>query len=140
MTTIPATPRSGSVPRSLGAVLLGLVSIFVLSLGIDEVLHVLHVYPPWGEPMRSPGLNLLALGYRLPIAVFGSYLTARAAPRNPRRHAMILGVLGLALSALGAAAAMKADLGPLWYPILLALSSVPCAWVGAALHERAAAR
>ncbi|HEY7726388.1 MAG TPA: hypothetical protein VH880_13715 [Anaeromyxobacteraceae bacterium] len=140
MTTITATPRAGSVPRSVGAVLLGFVSIFALSLGIDQVLHLLHVYPPWGEPMRSPGLNLLALAYRIPIAVLGSYLTARAAPRNPTRHAMILGVLGLLLSALGAVAAIKADLGPAWYPVLLALSSVPCAWLGAKLHERVAAR
>jgi hypothetical protein len=140
MTTLAATPRPGSVPRSVGAVLLGFVSIFVLSLGIDQVLHVSNVYPPWGQPMHSPALNLLALGYRIPIAVFGSYLTARAAPRNPRRHAMILGVLGLVLSSLGAIGAIRADLGPAWYPILLALSSVPCAWLGAKLHERAAAR
>jgi len=53
---------------------------------------------------------------------------------------MILGVLGLLLSTLGAVAAIKANLGPAWYPILLALSSVPCAWLGAKLHERAATR
>jgi hypothetical protein len=140
MTTLTATPEAGSVPRSVGAVLLGLVTIFALSLGVDEALHVLGVYPPWGEPMHSPALNLLALGYRIPIAVLGSWLTARAAPRHPLRHALILGVIGLVLSALGVAAALQADLGPAWYPILLALSSVPCAWAGGRLHERAAAR
>ncbi len=140
MTTITATPRPGSVPRSVGAVLLGFVSIFALSLGTDQVLHMVHVYPPWGEPMHSPGLNLLALAYRIPYAVFGSYLTARTAPRNPTRHAMVLGVLGLLLSTLGAVAAIKANFGPAWYPILLALSSVPCAWLGAKLHERVATR
>lgn len=80
MTTTAATPRSGSLPRSVGAVLLGLISIFVLSLGTDQVLHVLKVYPPWGEPMRSPGLNLLALAYRVLYAGLGCYLTARFAP------------------------------------------------------------
>jgi hypothetical protein len=30
------------------------------------------------------------------------------------------------------------DLGPLWYPVLLALSALPCAWVGGKLGARAA--
>jgi hypothetical protein len=141
MTRVFDAPRRlGNAPRSIGAVLLGFATIFVLSLATDQVLHVLRVYPPWGEPMRDPGLNLLALAYRLPYAVAGGYLTARFAPRNPTRHAMILGVLGLLLSTLGAIAAITADLGPAWYPILLALSSVPCAWLGAKLHERRAMR
>ncbi len=89
--TEPASSQPGSVPRSVGAVLLGLVTIFALSLGTDQLLHLLHVYPPWGQPMHSPALNLLALAYRLPIAVLGSYLTARAAPRRPMRHALVLG-------------------------------------------------
>jgi hypothetical protein len=41
--------------RSAGAVLLGFVVVVVLSLGTDQVLHVLRVYPPWGEsPCESP--------------------------------------------------------------------------------------
>lgn len=32
--------------RSVAAVFLGFVVVFVLSLGIDQVLHVLQVYPP----------------------------------------------------------------------------------------------
>jgi len=35
--------------RSIGAVAAGFVAVFVLSLGTDQVLHVLKVYPPWGE-------------------------------------------------------------------------------------------
>jgi hypothetical protein len=26
----------------------------VLSLGIDEILHLLKVYPPWNQPMHEP--------------------------------------------------------------------------------------
>jgi hypothetical protein len=137
-TTLSAPSRPGSLPRSIGAVLLGLFTIFALSLGVDQVLHLLQVYPPWGEPMHGPGLNLLALSYRIPIAVLGSYLTARAAPRQPTRHALILGGIGLVLSSVGAAGAIAADLGPAWYPILLALSSLPCAWLGARIHARRA--
>ena len=121
--------------RSVGAVLAGLVAVFVLSLGTDQVFHSLGVYPPWGEPMRDVGLNLLALSYRLVYGVFGPYLAARLAPRSPMRHALVLGGIGLVLSTLGAIAAARADLGPLWYPIALALSALPGAWLGGVLQR-----
>lgn len=120
--------------RSIAAVLYGLLAVFVLSLGTDQVLHVLAVYPPWGQPMFDPGLNLLALSYRIVYGIVGGYITARFAPRNPMRHAVALGVVGLILSAVGAAAAIPMDLGPAWYPILLALTSVPTAWLGGVLY------
>ncbi len=122
--------------QSAGAVLLGLVAVFVLSLGTDQLLHVLNVYPPWGEPMWEPKLNLLALSYRLVYGVVGGYVTARFAPHSPMKHAMIVGIVGFVLSCLGAIAAINMEMGPMWYPILLALSSVPCAWLGGVLHQR----
>lgn len=134
MTVLTATdaPRRNLV-RSTLAVIAGFVAIFVLSLGTDQIFHSLGVYPPWGEPMRETHLNLLALAYRLAYDTFGCYLTARLAPRNPMRHALTLGGLGLVLSSLGAVGAIMQDLGPAWYPILLALSSLPTAWLGGAL-------
>ena len=134
MTTTMAPPRS--LPRSTGAVLAGLLAVFVLSLGTDQVLHSFAVYPPWGQPMREPGLNLLALSYRIAYGVLGSHLAARLAPRAPMGHALILGAIGLVLSAAGAIAAIRVDLGPAWYPIALALTALPCAWLGGALHAR----
>lgn len=123
--------------RSIGAVVAGLVVIFVLSLGTDQVLHVLGVYPPWGQPMYEPGLNLLALAYRCVYAVLGCYLTARLAPHAPMRHALALGIVGVVLSSMGAYVAIaRADLGPAWYPIALVISSLPSAWLGGALYQR----
>jgi hypothetical protein len=123
--------------RSIAAVLLGLIVIFVLSLGTDQILHWLNVYPPWGEPMNETGDNILALAYRIVIAIFGSYLTARFAPRKPMAHAMVLGAIGLILSTFGAVAAISiGNLGPNWYPIVLALTSLPCAWIGGRLYTR----
>jgi hypothetical protein len=80
--------------RSTAAVLSGFLAVFALSLVTDQVLHVLGLYPPWGQPMHEPGLNALALAYRSVYAVAGSYLAARLAPRNPMRHALALGVVG----------------------------------------------
>jgi len=123
--------------RSTAAVLAGFVAIVALSLGTDQVLHMLSIYPPWGQPMREPGLNLLALAYRTLYAVVGCYITARLAPRNPMRHALVLGSVGFVLSLAGAIAAITmADLGPNWYPIALVLTALPCAWLGGVLHRR----
>lgn len=122
--------------RSTGAVVLGFFAVVVLSLGTDEALHLLKVYPPWGQPMFEPRLNLLALSYRIIYAVIGSYIAARFAPRNPMRHAMVLGLIGTALSAAGAVAATHADLGPVWYPIALVVTALPCAWLGGVLYQR----
>ena len=130
-TTDTESPRSPL--RSTLAVLAGFAAIFVLSLATDQVFHSFDVYPPWGEPMRDTGDNLLALSYRLVYDTFGCYLTARLAPRNPMRHALILGAIGFVLSSLGGAAAVMQGIGPAWFPILLALSSLPTAWLGGKL-------
>jgi hypothetical protein len=122
--------------RSTAAVLGGFVAVVALSLGTDQVLHVLEVYPPWGQPMHGAGLNLLALTYRIVYAVVGSYIAARFAPHGPMRHALALGVVGLVLSLVGAIVAITmVDLGPSWYPVALVLTALPCAWLGGALHR-----
>ena len=137
--TMESTP-SDSPPRNLwrstGAVLLGFFSVVILSLATDQVLHVLKVYPPRGEPMRAPGLNLLALTYRIIYTVFGGYLAARVAPRNPMCHAFVLAVIGLVMGVLGVVATSGMDLGPRWYPIALAVTALPCTLLGGVLHRR----
>jgi hypothetical protein len=129
-----ATPRRGW--RSAGAISLGIIVGVALSLGTDQVLHVLHVYPPWGQPMYQASLNLLALSYRLVYNVLGSYIMARFAPSSPMRHALAGGVVGLIPSIAGVIVATQVDLGPLWYPVALAVSTLPCAWIGGALYTR----
>jgi hypothetical protein len=141
----PTTAASLTAPQrqlrqSAWALVLGFLAVVVLSLGTDQVLHVLKVYPPWGEPMRDPRLNLLALSYRIIYGIVGGYIPAHFAPRNPMRHAMIAGLVGFVLSGLGLMATLPLDLGPAWYPIALWLTALPCAWVGGALHSRLARR
>jgi len=119
----------------VGAVALGFFAVFVLSLGTDQVLHVLNVYPPWGEPMWEPRLNALALSYRCVYGVVGSYLMARFAPYAPMRHVWIGAGIGFVLSAAGAIAAIQMNIGPAWYPIAIAATALPCAWIGGALYR-----
>jgi len=121
--------------RSTGAIFSGFISVFVLSLGTDQALHVLGVYPPWTEPMYDSGLNALALSYRVVYTVLGSYITARLAPHAPMKHALILGGIGFVLSLAGAIGASGMNLGPMWYPIALVITTLPCAWLGGYLYR-----
>jgi peptidoglycan/LPS O-acetylase OafA/YrhL len=123
--------------RRIGAVLAGMAVGVVLSLGTDQVLHVLKVYPPWGESMSDP-LFLLATAYRLVYGVIGSYVMARLAPDQPMKHALAGGVIGVVVSTLGAVATWnhQPPLGPHWYPVALIVTAMPCAWLGGKLRIR----
>jgi hypothetical protein len=52
-------------------------------------------------------------------------------------HALTSGALGLVLGAAGAAA--RWDLGSHWYPVALALTAVPYAWLGGRLYTQSQA-
>jgi hypothetical protein len=135
-----ATParRPRRALRSIGAVAAGLVSIFAVTTAADAVMHATGVFPPAGAPPMSSALFLLAFAYRLVIDVAGCTLTARLAPARPMRHAIVLGSIGLFLSIAGAVAMWGA--GPTWYPLALAASALPCAWLGGRLGQQKSGR
>lgn len=133
----PAASR-GTTARSILAIGAALLANAALSLGVDQLLHTFAVYPPWGEPMLAPELNVLALSYRLAFGVGAGWLVARLAPRAPIGHAVLLGVVATILSTIGAAGALtRGNLGPAWYPIVLAILAYPSVRLGAEVHERA---
>ena len=86
--------------------------------------------------MWDPRLNFLALAYRCVYAVLGGYLTACLAPRNPMRHVWVLAFIGLAMAVAGVIATRGMNLGPCWYPISLAVTALPCVWLGGILYQR----
>lgn len=133
---VSTLPPPRSLGRSIRAVVIGFIAVAVLSLGTDQLLHVLGVYPPWGVPMYDPMLNLLALAYRCLYTVVGGYLTARFAPTRPMRHVWITAGIGTLFGTMGVVAGMTHDLGPIWYPILIVVTAVPCLWFGGSLFTR----
>jgi len=118
--------------RSVGAVLGGLVATVIATTVIDMILHATGVFPPLGVRMGD-GLFLLALAYRIPMNVGGSYVAARLAPDRPLRHALALGGVGVVLATLGAIA--FGDQGPLWYSLANIAIAMPCAWVGGTIRR-----
>jgi hypothetical protein len=122
--------------RSILAVIVGLFTGAFLSIAVDVILHVLRVFPPWGEPV-SDGPLALATIYRAAFSVFGCYLTARVAPANPMKHALILGAIGVVFSAIGAITTWHRGpaFGPHWYPVVLVIIALPCAWLGGKIFE-----
>ena len=132
-TTNAAQPRR--LWRSAGAIFAGFFAVAVLSVGTDQVLHTLGVYPPWGEPMHDPKLNLLALAYRVVYTIAGGFIAAWLAPRAPVTHAVILGIIGTVPAVAGIIATADLDLGPRWFPIAIALTGLPCCWLGGVLYR-----
>lgn len=135
------THRPRRVGGSMGALLTGFLAVIILSLGTDIVLHAIGVFPRLGQPMAGT-LFLLATAYRTVYGVAGSYITARLAPNRPMQHALAGGVVGLALSIVGAVATWGRGpaFGPHWYPLALIALAMPCAWVGGRLRGMRTAR
>ncbi len=77
---------------------------------------------------------LAATAYRSLCAAIGSAIAARLAPRAPMAHALSLGALGVALNIAGAW--VNWSYGSHWYPIALAVTALPCAWMGGACARR----
>jgi hypothetical protein len=125
--------------RSGGAILAGFLTGAVLSLGADEMLHALNVFPPWGQPMDDHLFWMPAL-YRFIFNAAGCYLAARLAPNKPLRHALVIGALGFFLGLAGTLAAWNhvPSLGPHWYSAAVVLMSLPCAWLGGSLAVKKA--
>lgn len=123
--------------KSIGTVLAGFITVVVLSIGTDAVLEAIKFFPPQNEPgSYTQWMLLIALLYRSIYTVAGGYVAAVLAPDRPMRHAVILGILGIAAGTLGAAANWdKTGASTAWYPIALVIAALPCTWLGGKLKN-----
>ena len=121
--------------KSIGAVLTGFMANVIWSLATDVSVYAAWGVPAFSRPMTD-SLFLLAIAYRAAFGVVAGWIAARLAPVAPMRHALTLGGLGLALSALGALATWnEPGLGPRWYSVAIAALALPSAWLGGRLHR-----
>jgi hypothetical protein len=125
--------------KSVWAVVAGVLFIIVLTTLVDIALHAIGVFPPMDQPLNDD-LALLATSYRIVISIGGAWLTARLAPDQPIKHALILGLVGTVLGLVGVVATWNRGLGPRWYPISLAVLAIPQCWVGGKLYQMRSGR
>jgi len=119
--------------RSILALLAGIIVGIVLSVGTDLGLHAIGIVPAQNQSWPNH-LLVVAVAYRSIYGVISAYVIAWLAPNRPMGHALFAGALGLVVSALGAAAAWSSTIGQHWYPVTLALTTLPTAWIGAKLR------
>ncbi len=121
-----------TILKSTGAVLAGFIVIVILSVATDAVLKAAGILP-YDHLFVSTGLILSVIFYRAVYSLIGCYIAASLAPRNPMKHSLALGLLGVVFSTAGAIAA--SHLGPSWYAWTLAAIALPVAWLGGWLYE-----
>src|SRR5687768_16086572 len=122
-----------NILKSVGAVLAGLVFIIFTHTLTDTILERGGVFPPPEQGLHVTWMLVFALVYRIILSIAGCFITAKLAPNQPMRHALILGLIGVFASTVGAVFAIRMDLADAWYPIALVLVSIPCAWIGGRL-------
>jgi hypothetical protein len=123
-----------SILKSIGAIIAGMLVIVLLSVCTDFILQKIGVFPPSYEKASGTPLLLLAFAYRCIYGVAGGYVTALLAPNRPMRHAIILGIIGTAISIIGAVVGWK--LSAHWYPIALVVTALPTTWLGGKLKTK----
>ena len=122
--------------KSARALLAGILTSIILSLGTDWALRAMRIFPVSDEAMTG-GLFGLAASYRTAYGVLGSYIVAKLAPNRPMGHALVSGALGFAATVAGVVASWNhPEMGPHWYPLTLAATALPSAWAGAKLASK----
>lgn len=121
--------------RSIFAVVAGTIAGVAVTLATDAVMRAIHLFPPVDERIPD-ALLLLATAYRTLYGIGASYLVARLAPYSPMKHALVGGLIGFVVNAVGTIATWNG--GPQfeahWYPVALTLLALPCAWIGGLLY------
>jgi len=105
---------------------------------VDMILVFTEFFPVKPKVAPPEYVWLVATTYRLVFAIAGCWIAARLAASRPMLHALILGGIGTAIAILGAVINWNngPEYGPHWYPLLLVVTALPCAWAGGFLRTR----
>jgi hypothetical protein len=123
--------------RSALAILAGIVVLTVTSFAIEWVTDpfLARVFPDarssgatWLQDLRK----LIMFAYTTMCVALGGYVTARIARRSKVRHAAIMGVIQMALTAF--ALIEFRHKAPAWFWIAGIVVTVPAAWCGGIFH------
>jgi hypothetical protein len=119
--------------KSIAAISAGILLVIVLSTGTDEILKKLKVLSDANNSSVTIWMLALALAYRCLYAIVAGYITALLAPKRRMWHVMVVGYIGLAVSTVSAI--INWNNPDQWYPIALAMTSLPSVWLGGKLRK-----
>ena len=122
--------------QGIGAILAGMVFIVATHTATDFVLESLGIFTPPNEGFHTTWMVVTATIYRSIYVIAGGYITGALAPKPPMRYVLILGIIGIVMSTLGAIATIPLGISPAWYPIALVVLALPCVWLGGKLRTR----
>lgn len=118
---------SKSTLKSIWAIFAGFIFVVIFSTLADFILIKTELMKqPFDQ--NTVGFIGFVIFYRSLFCIIGSYITAKVAPKNPMKHALIGGGIGLAFAIVGAI--LTWDKPPHWYAISLIITAFPCAWLG----------
>jgi hypothetical protein len=123
--------------KNCSAVLIGFLTVFMLSVGMDMLAESVGILPPSTQPEAYQWWHLvIALIYRSIFTIFGGFVTAHISATKPMRQVIILAVIGTILGGLGTIANWEmAKATGTWYPVVLFLASPVCIWWGGTLKK-----
>ncbi len=121
--------------RSIVSIVAGFLVATALAFGAEMLL--LKIAPALADPAaRAQDIAALVvmLAYAAIALIAGAYVTARLAPRRPMMHAVILGVIALALALTESTVFW--NVLPAWSHVASIVLVLPAAWFGGLLYAR----
>ena len=121
--------------RSILAIVVGFLLIAALSFSTDAMMRsaLPEMFDATGRT-DNLGMLIFSIAYVGVFAIAGCWVAARLAPKEPMKHALILGLLGLVFNIVGASVMWES--APAWYHILSIALTMPYAWVGGRIREQ----
>jgi hypothetical protein len=121
--------------RSILAIVVGFLLIAALSFSTDAMMRsaLPEMFDANGRT-DNLGMLIFSIAYVGVYAIAGCWVAARLAPKEPMKHALILGLLGLVFNIVGASVMWES--APVWYHVLSIALTMPFAWVGGRIREQ----
>jgi hypothetical protein len=118
-----------NILKSISAIVAGFLVVVFLSVLTDLLFEVAGVFPSANQPEAYTAWMLgLALAYRLAYTVFGGAITAWLAPKKKMVHVWVLAGIGQLAGISGVIQGW--DLSAHWYTLAIAITAIPCVWLG----------
>ena len=121
--------------KSIGVIILAFVVTALLSVLTDFSLEAIGILPNPEKGLFETWAILLCLFYRGVYTVLAGFIISRLAPGKPMLHALILGVMGVALTLLAVSNSEFAQKSKLWFGYTLAAMTIPCLWLGVKIQQ-----